>query len=90
MVLFGCVPKPTPRLMVWVVLSHVLYALLCSYVNFMVGNDNVDKCFIEGLGVSRNYNLDNPTTFKEKTTREEVEVVGTWLIWGFIGSIKKG
>jgi hypothetical protein len=25
-----------------------------------VGNDNIDKCFIEELGVSRNCNLDNP------------------------------
>ncbi len=26
-----------------------------------VGNNNIDKCFIEKLGVSRNCNLDNPT-----------------------------
>jgi len=55
-----------------------------------VGNDKIDKCFIEKLGVSRNCNLDNPTSLKEKTAREEIEIIGIWLIWGFTCSIKKG
>jgi hypothetical protein len=29
------------------------------------------------MNVSRNCNLDNPMTFKEKTTKEEVEMIGT-------------
>jgi len=59
-------------------------------VSFIWGIDNNDKFFIEELGVSRNFNLDNPMTFKEKTTKDEVEMIGTWLIWGFTSSIEKG
>ncbi len=55
-----------------------------------MGNDNIDNYFTEKLGVSRNYNLDNPMTLKEKTTREEVEVISMWLIWSFICSVKEG
>ncbi len=73
--------------------SFVLCLPLCPIVflcELCVGNDNIDKCFSEELSVSRNCNLDNPTTLKEKTAKEEVEVIGTWSIWGFIGLVKEG